>query len=55
MCYLFPAGMERLKEKFERELRPGTKVVSHTHGVPGWEPLETIEVDATPIYIYEVT
>ena len=54
VCYLFPDSMERLKEKLERELCPGTKVISHTHGVPGWEPTETIDVDAIPIYIYEV-
>lgn len=55
VCYLFPSSLDRLKEKLERELRPGTTVVSHTYGIPGWEPHETIEVDSNSIFIYEVT
>ena len=45
VCYLHPKGMERLKEKFERELRPGTPVISHTFAIPGWKPEKTIQVD----------
>ena len=55
VCYLFPASMERLKEKLDRELRPGTQVVSHTYEILGWEPKQTIEVDDSSIYIYEAT
>lgn len=57
VCYLFPKGMERLKAKFEKELRPGTLIVSHTFAIPGWEPKEVIETDdlyASKIYFYEV-
>ena len=54
VCYLFPANMERLKEKLERELRPGTQVVSHTHEIPTWKPKQTISVDSSTIYLYEI-
>lgn len=57
VCYLFPRGMEQLKPKFEQELKPGTKVVSHTFAIPGWTPTETIEADdihCSKIYLYEV-
>ncbi|MBS0654888.1 MAG: SAM-dependent methyltransferase [Verrucomicrobia bacterium] len=55
VCYLCPSLMKRLKEKFEKELRPGTVVVSHTFAVPGWEAQRVVFVDdlyRTPIYIY---
>lgn len=54
VCYLFPASMERLKEKLERELRPGTQVVSHTYEIPNWKPKKIISVDSSMIYLYEV-
>ncbi|MCB1107143.1 MAG: methyltransferase [Chlamydiia bacterium] len=53
VCFLFPSGMKRLKEKLERELCSGTYVVSHTYEIPGWEPKETIEVGTSMIYLYE--
>jgi len=57
VCYLFPKGMTQLKTKFERELKGGTPVVSHTFAIPGWTPKKTIEVDdihRSKIYLYEV-
>ena len=37
-AFLWPTAMERLRPKLERELSPGTWVVSHAHAVPGWTP-----------------
>ena len=57
VCYLFPKGMERLKPKFEKELKSGTKVISHTFAIPGWIPIKTVEVDdlyCSKIYLYEI-
>lgn len=57
VCYLYPKAMERLKRKFEQELRQGTIVVSHTFAVPGWQPIKVVEVDdlyKTKVYVYEV-
>lgn len=36
--YLSQAAADRLKDKFETELRPGARVVSHRRPVPGWRP-----------------
>lgn len=38
MVYLIPHRMSEFKEKLLREVRPGTRVVSHAFKVPGWEP-----------------
>jgi len=57
VCYLFPKMMERLKGKFKEELKPGTKVISHTFVIPGWMPTQIIKVDdlyCSKIYLYEV-
>jgi SAM-dependent methyltransferase len=35
-AFLWPGAMGRLKPKLESELRPGARVVSHCHEVPGW-------------------
>jgi SAM-dependent methyltransferase len=38
--FLLPQNLERLRDKF-LALRPGTRIVLNTYGVPGWEPDET--------------
>lgn len=38
MVYLLASRMQELKEKLMREVRHGTRVVSHDFKVPGWEP-----------------
>ena len=35
--YLLPESNGLLRPKFEKELRPGTLVVSHNYLIPGWE------------------
>ncbi|HEV2519614.1 MAG TPA: class I SAM-dependent methyltransferase [Thermoplasmata archaeon] len=35
-CFLWPGAMERLRPRFEAQLRPGTRIVSHWHPIPGW-------------------
>jgi len=35
--YLLPESLETLRPLFERELRPGSRVVSHNYRVPGWD------------------
>lgn len=36
--YLIPSLMGKLKEKFDRELKPGTRVVAYVFKIPGKEP-----------------
>jgi SAM-dependent methyltransferase len=35
--YLLPESLETLKPLFEKELRPGARVVSHNYRIPGWD------------------
>jgi len=49
-AFLWPGAMARLRPKFERELRPGVRVVSRCHKIPTWTPAE---YDATAdVYLY---
>lgn len=42
--YLFPELMGKLAAKFERELTPGTRVLSYMFQLPGREPVTTKKV-----------
>ncbi|HEU0123519.1 MAG TPA: class I SAM-dependent methyltransferase [Bryobacteraceae bacterium] len=42
--YLTTTFNEKLRPKFEKSLRPGTRVVSHDYGIRGWNPVEVEEV-----------
>ena len=42
MLYLWPEVNLKLRPKLFLELKPGTRVVSHTHGMGSWEPDQTI-------------
>lgn len=56
LCYLFPHTMRELREKLERELKPGTIVISNTFAIPGWTPLRELQCPdlyATKIFIYQ--
>lgn len=56
--YLLTSVNERLKPKLEKELRPGTRVVSHDFEVSGWRPLVVEEVyeewRSHKIYLYKI-
>ncbi|MBA2369564.1 MAG: methyltransferase [Candidatus Protochlamydia sp.] len=57
VCYLYPGAMEKLKVKFEKELAPGTFIVSHTFAIPGWVPLKLMHANDlyhTPVYLYQI-
>jgi precorrin-6B methylase 2 len=49
-AFLWPGAMERLRPVFEAQLRPGARVVSHWHPVPGWEA-ESFDRE-TRVYLY---
>ena len=60
VVYLHPAAMRKLGPKFDRELRPGTLVLSNTFVVPTWRPTQTIHLGkswlstSNDIYVYLV-
>ena len=38
--YLYPSMMEKLRTKLDKELKPGTRVVSLIFKIDGWKPLK---------------
>lgn len=36
-CYLFPSASAALRTKFEKELKPGTRILMESFPVPGWK------------------
>lgn len=55
VCYLYPRAMERLKIKFERELKERCLVISSTFAVPQWRAEEVTAAPdhyRTKIYVY---
>ena len=56
--YLLTSVNERLRPKLERELKPGTRVVSHDFEVPGWKPIVVEDLyeewRSHKIYLYKI-
>jgi hypothetical protein len=54
-AYLSPAVMPRLWRKAQREMRPGTLLVSNSFTVPGVAPLKTIPYAAhRALYVWRM-
>jgi len=55
--YLITSVMPKFKAKFDRELKPGTKVISHVFHIPGKEPIGKYNVSGLlgkgVVYYYE--
>lgn len=56
--YLLTESNERLRPRFEKDLRPGARVVSYEFEVRGWKPNRVERVEAYhrshAIYIYDI-
>ncbi|KKQ79036.1 MAG: hypothetical protein UT02_C0049G0006 [Parcubacteria group bacterium GW2011_GWC2_38_7] len=51
--FLMPKVYNKLKTKFEKELKPGTKIISYVWPIEGWTPLRVSESHkAQKIYLY---
>jgi hypothetical protein len=46
--YLGPDVNRRLRPKLLRELRPGTRIVSHDFSLGDWSPEQTVSVPQAP-------
>jgi hypothetical protein len=44
--YLMPGMLGRVEEKLGRELRPGTRVVSHDYPLPSWRPIQVVTLES---------
>ncbi|MNC84582.1 Ribosomal protein L11 methyltransferase [compost metagenome] len=58
MLFLFPNINLKLRPKLLRELKPGTRVVSHWHSMGDWTPQETVRVMSggreRPVYFWTI-
>ena len=50
--YLTTTANERIAPKLEKELRPGTRIVSFCFRMPGWEPTKTLNLETRTLYLY---
>lgn len=54
MLYLSPSFNSRLAPKLMKDLKPGTRVVSHAFDIPGWKPQQRIVVSDRPVFLWTV-
>jgi SAM-dependent methyltransferase len=52
--YLSPSLNERIKPRLLRELRPGTRVVSHVYDMLGWTADQRVDVDGRWVFLWTV-
>jgi ribosomal protein L11 methylase PrmA len=51
--YLTLQVQDALKERLEKELRPGARVASYAFKLSDWKPVKEIPTDEAPIYVFE--
>lgn len=49
--FLSDAANQKLKSKFQRELKPGTRIVSYVWMFKGWEPIKSDISDEIYLYV----
>ena len=54
VLYLSPALNERIKPRLLRELRPGTRVISHVYDMLGWIADQRLDVDGRWVFLWTV-
>jgi SAM-dependent methyltransferase len=52
--YLLPSVNLKLRPKLWKDLKPGTRVVSHAFDMGDWKPEKTDEVDNRPVYFWTI-
>ncbi len=52
--YLLPSINLKLRPKLWKELKPGTRIVSHSFDMGDWAPEKKIEVDGRYLYLWRV-
>jgi SAM-dependent methyltransferase len=52
--YLIPSMNVRLRPKLWKELRPGSRIVSHNWDMGDWAPDKEEEVDGQKIYLWTI-
>ncbi len=52
--YLLPSVNLKLRPRLLAELKPGTRVVSHSFDMDDWKPDKTIDVDGSQLYLWAI-
>jgi len=52
--YLLPAVNMKLRPILLKQLKPGTRIVSHAFDMGDWQPDQQVEVDGSTIYLWTV-
>jgi SAM-dependent methyltransferase len=52
--YLLPDVNIRLRDRLVRELKPGTRVVSHTFNMGDWKPDKELSVNGDKVYLWTI-
>jgi tRNA G37 N-methylase Trm5 len=52
--YLLPAINLKLRPKLWKELKPGTRVVSHAFDMGDWKPEKVVEVNGRTVYYWTI-
>lgn len=54
-CFLMPKAMEKLRQKFEKELKSGTRIISYAFEIKDWTPYTMIKGNQKlPVYFYKI-
>ena len=54
MLYLLPSVNLKLRPKLLNDLKPGTRIVSHSFDMGDWKPEKEIEVEGERIYFWTI-
>lgn len=52
--YLLPSLNNKLQPRLKSELRPGTRIVSHSFDMDGWEAEKTESINGSRIFLWTV-
>ncbi len=52
--YLLPSLNRKLQPKLMKELKPGTRVVSHAFDMENWKPDQQLDVDGRTVYLWTI-
>lgn len=52
--YLLPSVNEKLRPKLLKELKPGTRIVSHQFDMGDWKPDKKVEIGYRTLYLWTV-
>ena len=52
--YLLPSLNVKLRPKLWKELKPGTRIVSHNFDMGEWKPEETVQLDGHTVFFWTI-